>query len=86
MKIIEVIHAASIGVNVNHRKGILSVATLYEVEVVDRPEKRLKVNRDSITFDEVDLEGTSQLHNDALVVTSRIGGFLVKRIMIDQGS
>ena len=37
-------------------------------------------------FDENDLEGMSQLHDDALVVTSQIGGFLVKRVMIDQGS
>lgn len=45
--------------NMSHRKGILSVVTLFEAEVVDRLEKRLKVNRDSITFDEVDLEGAS---------------------------
>ena len=41
------------------------------------------MNRDSITFDEEDLEGMSQPHDDALVLTSRIGGFLVKRVMID---
>lgn len=44
------------------------------------------MNKDPITFDEGDLEGTSQPHNDALVMTLRIGGFLVKRLMIDQGS
>jgi len=32
------------------------------------------------------LEGTIQPHDDALVVTARISGFLVKRVMIDQGS
>ena len=32
------------------------------------------------------MEGTVQPHDDALVVTARIGGFLVKRVMIDQGS
>ena len=35
---------------------------------------------------EDDFEGTVQPHDDALVVTARIGGFLVKRVMIDQGS
>ena len=39
-----------------------------------------------ITFDEEDLEGMIQLHDDALVVTARINGFLVKRVMVDQGS
>ena len=39
-----------------------------------------------ITFSEVDLEGTSQSHEDALVVTCQIGGFLVKKVMVDQGS
>ena len=39
-----------------------------------------------ISFDEEDLEGTIQLHDNALVVTARINDFLVKRVMIDQGS
>ena len=81
--IIEVIVVASIGVNVSCRRGILSVATLFGVKVIDRLEKRPRVNRDSITFDEEDMEGMSQPHDDALVLTSRIGGYLVKRVMID---
>lgn len=39
-----------------------------------------------ITFSEADLEGTSQPYDDALVVTAQIGGFLVKRVMVDQRS
>ena len=46
----------------------------------------MKVGRLPISFDEEDLEGTIQLHDDALVVTARRIGFLVKRVMIDQGS
>ena len=46
----------------------------------------MKVNQLAISFDEEDLEGTIQSHDDALVVTTRISGFLVKRVMIDQGS
>lgn len=49
-------------------------------------EKKKKVGRLNISFGEDDLEGTVQPHDDALVVTARIGGFLVKRVMIDQGS
>lgn len=68
--IIEVISATSIGVNVSRWRGILSVATSSRAEVIDEPEKRLRVNRDLITFGKEDLEGMSQPHNDALVVTS----------------
>ena len=38
------------------------------------------------SFLDVDKLGTIQPHDDALVVTLRIGGYDVKRVMIDQGS
>ena len=41
---------------------------------------------DNIKFAKEDLEGIVQPHEDALVVTLRIGGFDVRRVMIDQGS
>ena len=37
-------------------------------------------------FSNEDKLGTIQPHDDALVVTLRIGGYDVKRVMIDQGS
>ena len=37
-------------------------------------------------FSDEDKVGTIQPHDDALVVTLRIGGYDVKRVMIDQGS
>ncbi|XP_023924454.1 uncharacterized protein LOC112035848 [Quercus suber] len=46
----------------------------------------MKPTKEPIAFDDSDLEGTVQPHDDALVVSARIGGFLVKRVMIDQGS
>ncbi|XP_050242493.1 uncharacterized protein LOC126691500 [Quercus robur] len=46
----------------------------------------MKFAREPVSFDDDDLEGTIQPHDDALVVTARINGFLVKRVMIDQGS
>ena len=39
-----------------------------------------------LSFLDKDKLGTIQSHNDALVVTLKIGGYDVKRVMIDQGS
>ena len=49
----------------------------------DSAEKKKKVEQLTISFGEDDLEGTVQPHDDALVVTAWISGFLVKRVMID---
>ena len=43
------------------------------------------VNRLVMSFSEEDKAGTIQPHNDALVVTLRIGG-MMSRGMVDQGS
>ena len=49
--------------------------------------KRAKVDVPLILgFSDEDKVGTIQPHDDALVVTLRIGGYDVKRVMIDQGS
>ena len=37
-------------------------------------------------FSDEDMAGTIQPHEDALVVTLRIGGYDVRRVMVDQGS
>ncbi|XP_065625200.1 uncharacterized protein LOC136065637 [Quercus suber] len=39
-----------------------------------------------LTFFEKDKEGTTQPHDDALVITLRIGDYDVKRVMVDGGS
>jgi len=39
-----------------------------------------------LSFSDEDKIGTIQPHDDALVVTLRIGGYDVKRIMVDQGN
>ncbi|XP_030945724.1 uncharacterized protein LOC115970201 [Quercus lobata] len=49
-------------------------------------EKKLKLTREPITFNDDNLEGMIQPHDDALVVTALINGFIVKRVLIDQGS
>ena len=49
--------------------------------------KRIKMNVPlMLSFIDADKLGTIQPHDDALVVTLRIGGYNVKRVMIDQGS
>ena len=84
--IIEAIHAASQGISWSSRRAVLSVVSSPKVNNEGQLEKKFKRAIASITFSETDLEGTSQPHDDALVVTCRIGGFLVKRIMVDQGN
>ena len=46
--------------------------------------KRARVEiRLALSFSDEDKMGTIQPHNDALVVTLRIGGYDVKRVMVD---
>ena len=42
--------------------------------------------RPALRFLDKDKIGTIQPHKDALVVTLRIGGYDVKRVMVDQGN
>ena len=46
----------------------------------------MKFTQEPIAFSDDDLEGTIQPHDNALVVTTRINGFIVKRVLIDQES
>ena len=49
--------------------------------------KRIKTNVPLVlSFSDADKQGTIQSHDDALVVTLRIGGYDVNRVMVDQGS
>ena len=49
--------------------------------------KRAKMDMQPILgFSDEDKVRTIQLYDDALVVTLRIGGYNVKRVLIDQGS
>ena len=49
--------------------------------------KRIKTNIPLVLrFSDADKQGTIQPHDDALVVTLRIGGYDVKRVMVNQGS
>ena len=53
----------------------------------NREPKRAKVERPLIMgFSDEDKIGTIQPHDDALVITFRMGGYNVKWVMVDQGS
>ena len=65
----------------------MSVARSLAEDANPTPKKaRLEV-RPTLSFPDKDKVGTIQPHDDALVVTLRIGGYDVRRrVMVDQGS
>ncbi|XP_050242234.1 uncharacterized protein LOC126691217 [Quercus robur] len=64
----------------------MSVARL-PVKADDRESKRAKgMASPTLGFSNEDKIGTIQPHDDALVVTLRIEGYDVKRVLVDQGS
>ena len=65
---------------------VMSVGRL-PAEADDRESKKARgVATPLIGFSDEDKLGTLQPHDDALVVTLRIGGYDVKRVLVDQGS
>ena len=64
----------------------MSVACLSS-EGINQEPKRPRVERSLIMgFSDEDKVGTIQPYDDTLVITLRIGGYDVKRVMVDQGS
>ncbi|XP_075636866.1 uncharacterized protein LOC142609126 [Castanea sativa] len=84
--VIEVIHAAPRAIRAPTAKGVLTVVSAEGSASEQPPGKKPRYSRQPIAFDNDDLEGTTQPYHDVLIVTARIRGFIVKRIMIDQGS
>ena len=68
------------------RRGVLTLAPVGDCTIKQPPEKKVRTDRELIAFGDEDLEGMIQPYDDALVVTARISGFLVKSVMIDQGN
>ena len=50
----------------------MSVTSVKDAKDNDQPGKRSKLSREPIEFKDENLEGTTQPHDDALRVTSRI--------------
>ena len=64
----------------------MSVACLSSRDINQDP-KRVRVEIPLVMgFSDEDKIGTIQSHNDTLVITLQIGGYDVKRVMVDQGS
>ena len=62
------------------------MARLFVKDTNSKP-KRAKVDIQPVLgFSDEDKIGTIQPHDDVSVVTLRIGGYDVKRVMVDQGS
>ena len=68
------------------RRRVLTVVSVEGCPGEQPSEKKLKLTQEPIVFNADDLEGTIQPHDNALIVTARINGFIVKRVLIDQGS
>ena len=83
--VIEEIHAALKGSTMT-RRGVFTVAPMGDCTIKQPPKKKMRTDRGLIAFGDKDLEGTIQPHDDSLVVTARISSFLVKMVMINQGS
>ena len=82
---INVIFAAP-GRTGSYPSRIMSVARLSSGDTIQEP-KRAKVECSLVMgYSDEDKIGTIQPHDDALVITLRIWGYDVKRVMVDQGS
>ena len=64
----------------------MSVARLSSGDLTQDPKKARVELPLVMGFSDEDKIGTIQPHNDALVITLQIGGYDVKRLMVDQGS
>ena len=82
---INVIFAAP-GRTGSYPSRVMSVARLSSEDTSHKP-KRARLERPLVMgFSDKDKIGTIQPHDDALVITLRIRGYDVKRVMVDQSS
>ena len=63
----------------------MSVARLSSNEGVSEPKRAKVLIQPTLGFSNEDKAEIIQPHDDALVVTLRIGGYNVKRVLVDQG-
>ena len=77
---------ATLGRTGSFPSRVMSVARLSSGDI-DQDLKRARVEISLVMgFSDEDKIGTIQQHNDAFVITLRIGGYDVKKVMVDQGS
>ena len=61
----------------------MSIAWLPTKDSNSEPKRTRVEIRMALSFSDKDKMGTIQPHDDALVVTLKIGGYDVKRVMVD---
>ena len=64
----------------------MSIDRPFTEDLTPSPKRSRVEVRPALSFSDEDKIGTSQPHDDALVVTLRIGGYDVKRVLVDQGN
>ena len=64
----------------------MSVAQLSSDEGVSRPKRAKVLIQPTLGFSNEDKAGTIQPYDDTLVVTLRIGGYDMRRVLVDQSS
>ena len=65
---------------------VLFVTQLPAEESQPEPKRARRNSHPVLSFSEEDKVGTTQPHDDALLITFRIGGYDVKRMMVDGGN
>ena len=65
---------------------VMSVARLSSEDGVSKPKRAKVLIQPTVGFSNEDKAETIQPHDDALVVTLRIGGYDVRWVLVDQGS
>ena len=65
---------------------VISVAQLSSDEGVSELKRAKVLIQPTLGFSDKDKAGTIQPHDNALVVTLRIGGYDVRRVLMDQGN
>ncbi|XP_065632670.1 uncharacterized protein LOC136068845 [Quercus suber] len=77
---------AALGRTGTRPSRVLSVAQIATGESQSEPKRARRGCHPTLTFFEKDKGGTTQPHDDALVITLRIWGYDIKRVMVDGGS
>lgn len=69
-----------------HPSRVMSIAWLPAEDSISESKRARVEIQPALSFSDKDNVGTIQPHDDALVVTLKIGGYDVKRVFIDEGS
>ena len=64
----------------------MSIARLFAEDLIPYSKRGRMEIQPALSFSNEDKVRTLQLHDDALVVTLKIGGYDVKKVLVDQGS